>query len=473
MEFKNMTKEYYFFILDKYDDCSICAMNKRVSAWVRCPGCDFSCCRTCLKKYLLGTNNMTPDCMSCHKQWDFEFLANNIDSDFHNKVYRNHRAKILQELESSLLPDTQPFVKEEQSKYLLVSKINILVDENRVYKTEINRLETLYNKNKNDINSMERNQRQHVWEVPEVPEDEKKEKKVLAKYIASCPRDDCNGYVSDGWKCGLCDKYVCSQCHLAKTERIDTDHVCNPDDVATATLLRKDTKPCPKCYTPINKILGGCEQMYCVVCNTAFSWITGEVDKGRIHNPHYYEFQRQQNNGVIPRVQGDVQQNCEHASLYDITRTLNKLHVDKRGNSNGSLIINAHRVIQHIRHVVLNNYPDTLTTGTHLDLRVKYLMNLIDKKKWLSELKKREKKREKDRAINMALTMFVSCLEDMMNNIRDASTLDILLKIFLEMQSLRKYVNNELIKTQNRFNNIVPKITKYFEVSSLKDESYY
>ena len=74
---------------------------------------------------------------------------------------------------------------------------------------------------------------------------------------------------------------------------------CDEDKKETVKLLRQDTKPCPKCGQLIYKIQGGCDQMYCVKCHTAFSWKTGRRVNGVIHNPHYYAFQRMGNSAVV------------------------------------------------------------------------------------------------------------------------------------------------------------------------------
>ena len=48
------------------------------------------------------------------------------------------------------------------------------------------------------------------------------------------------------------------------------------------------------CTAAIFKI-SGCDQMWCTQCHIAFSWKTGQKVTGVIHNPHFYQWQR--NNG--------------------------------------------------------------------------------------------------------------------------------------------------------------------------------
>ena len=115
----------------------------------------------------------------------------------------------------------------------------------------------------------------------------------------NCPVADCRGFANDAWKCTACETRICHECHEVSQE----GHVCDPNILENIKLLRQDTKPCPTCETPIHKI-NGCDQMWCVKCHTAFSWNTGRIERGMVHNPHFYAWQNDVARGV--RNVGDV-----------------------------------------------------------------------------------------------------------------------------------------------------------------------
>lgn len=180
--------------------------------------------------------------MACSKEWDFEFVASNTDDSFHNKEYRVHRAKLLQERERSLLPATQSIVMTEKRKDKLQEQINVIHLENR-------RLLNIIDENKMRMRLLSNSIRGDIVQ--------NEEKTAKPRYIAHCPVSDCNGFVEEGWKCGICEVHVCKKCHHPKASKKDANHECNKEDVETAKLLAKDTKPCPNCKIPIFKI-GGC-----------------------------------------------------------------------------------------------------------------------------------------------------------------------------------------------------------------------
>ena len=122
-----------------------------------------------------------------------------------------------------------------------------------------------------------------------------------AVFRLPCPDNCCKGFVSSSWKCSLCEKKFCKDCHKESSLL----HECNKDDKATIAMIKQECKNCPKCSMGIFKI-EGCDQMFCTGCNTPFSWKTGKiVTNGPIHNPHYFEVMRRGGGGV-PRQPGDV-----------------------------------------------------------------------------------------------------------------------------------------------------------------------
>jgi hypothetical protein len=113
--------------------------------------------------------------------------------------------------------------------------------------------------------------------------------------------------------------WACKDCHEIKGTTQDTPHECNQDNLASAKLIDAETRPCPKCGARVFKI-SGCNQMFCTACNDcAFDWVTGRIET-TIHNPHYFEFQRQRNGGQAPRVLGDILcgREVDHATSHTI-----------------------------------------------------------------------------------------------------------------------------------------------------------
>ena len=211
-----------------------------------------------------------------------------VDMDYVNKEWKEICEKNLFDREKALLPATTAYIEQQKQVNSLRKEV---IDINK----EIRNLQEIIKglkDQKSNLEIMIHNGGDAV--------------KTSNSYNGRiCGDSNCRGYLSNQWKCGVCDKYTCKDCNVIKESRDDINHVCKKEDVETMKLLAKDTKSCPKCKVPIFKI-EGCDQMWCTECHTAFSWRTGNIET-RIHNPHYYEWQRDQNNGVAPRLHGDLE----------------------------------------------------------------------------------------------------------------------------------------------------------------------
>ena len=113
-------------------------------------------------------------------------------------------------------------------------------------------------------------------------------------------------------------------------------------------------------------VVKNCDQMWCVECKTAFSWSKGTVEVGQVHNPHYFQWMRQ--NGGMPRTDQMPGAGCNdnqmHSAfirdLFDMLYRLSLLEDAFIGNCR-----NCKYSLDEIRTIspsVYNNYNTILST---------------------------------------------------------------------------------------------------------------
>ena len=426
-------------------DCEICCerFNLQSHKKVTCSFCDFKTCRKCVQTYLLDTVN-DPHCMSCKKGWNREFVDESCTKTFRNKELKNHREIILFEREKSFLPETQDAAMREKQKRNTRKLITAA-------RNEIDRQKEL-------IYTLEHNLQVLIagHTLSEGPVEKK-------QFIRKCPTEDCKGFLSSKWECEMCENKICSKCNEVKKD----EHECDQQNVETANLLKKDTKPCPKCGTLIFRS-GGCAQMWCTSCHCAFNWNTGRIESGVIHNPHFYEFQR--NNATINpnRVVGDipcgglpsiVELNIFFDKIPD-PRNHRRVYYRNIGdnmpnakelNINQTLVYGVHRLITHIEEYEFRyNLRENDLITDNRDLRIKFLLNDINEEYFKKNIQQREKKTEKVRDMIAILRMFSLTASDMLRQmvLRDLQQEDFCDTIV----GLKNYTNESLVKIGNRYN---------------------
>jgi len=281
--------------------CCVCfeKFNQTIRCPTTCPHCSIQICRSCFQTYLLNETTDTPRCVNveCDRGWERNFLDGEMTQNFRLKTYKEHREKVLADREKARLPGTQSdavaLIAAREEKPVQVEKLQDLEKQISQLARQRDTVETRLRHINTVISSFGRHR------MPEDPNNTNIStatavaKTPVAAFIKPCPAPDCKGFLSTAWKCGLCSLYTCSDCHMLKgPQRDDPNHHCNPDDVATATLINREAKSCPKCGVSICKI-EGCDQMWCTNCNTGFNWRTGkEILNNAIHNPHYFEWLR-------------------------------------------------------------------------------------------------------------------------------------------------------------------------------------
>ncbi len=265
-------------------ECNICCetYNKSKHKKIVCHHCLYESCTSCNQRVLLESVH-EPHCSNCRKAWTLDFMNKNFTQTFITKEYRANREKIYFKEEETHFPgllaaaERQKKLNEYDDALKLLVQARTLNDEkedqlvseqratDRALKSQIEQIDAL--RRKVFFKSASR------------------EKRAV---VMKCPIGECKGFMDAKFHCGLCDSHVCKDCHVKKNGETDDVHVCKADDVATVSELARNTKPCPNCHTRIYKT-DGCDQMFCVQCHTPFSWRTGQVETGVIHNPHYFE----------------------------------------------------------------------------------------------------------------------------------------------------------------------------------------
>jgi len=420
--------------------------------------------------------------MNCKKGWTRETLHDNFSNKFLNNTLKNRREELLFERERSLMPETQPYVEAERKVRMHAAKIveiykkieQIRKDSAEKYALPLgplavehgvtNELEAeiirygMVIENNKLVRQLECDVLFHDFARGTWVTGGSKISQTKRQFVRACPANGCNGFLSTAWKCGLCDIWACPECHEVKGLDRETPHTCDPSNIATARLLAKDSRNCPKCSSIIFKI-SGCDQMWCTQCHTAFSWNTGRVETHRVHNPHYYEWMRQ--NGTLPREPGDVP--CgglpplEH--FFKIIGQFQRYSQDTRSPAQKSLWI-IHRTHTHIQWVVLGRYIDEGVAGNR-DLRIKFMLKDFTDEVFKKKLQQREKSREKKEALRHVLEMYQAVTIDLFRGLLETKNCEETVQAFT---NLKDHTNDCFSKISKRFTNCaVPYILENFE----------
>lgn len=382
------------------NNCQICLekCNKKID----CGFCDFVGCKDCVKDSILFSMVDTC-CPKCKHAWDFQFCSDNLTKSFMTNEYKKHKKNLLFEIEKSKIPNTMNYVYNEHR----IEEIAVEIDKKN---KKINHIESILRKCKEEIGELKKEKRNIG---------KKKEKRIFKK---RCPNNDCNGFLTTQYKCYSCEARVCPDCYEIKHFGIKKEHVCNPDNVASFKAIKDETKPCPKCAIPIFKI-SGCDQMWCVECKVAFSWKSGLEVSGVIHNPHFYEWKR--NNKESLRNVGEIL--CGGLPDYRVIRKYityaKKTHeligdFEKFSNNFGDgtgyylsipIFKNAYEQtlflnfmyrkwqgINHFQNYVLNNLRRKVNNqDTTLKERIKFIRNKINEEEFKKYIMRNDRARQK------------------------------------------------------------------------------
>ena len=288
--------------------CSICCSSH--SKLLKCVYCSHGACKSCTEKYLLTQTEGC--CMSCLKPWTPEFIAQHFEKSYATgKLYKHYLTAFIDH-QKSLFPATLQRIetrkieaKREEDLEMLDRLERALVQVNSLILHGEDFLAYLPN-HPRGIGYYIKDQDFHAGLAQQTSWETTRDyiwglmctiMNATATSASSssnlrCNTEKCIGYlvmVDTRLKCNICKITQCKDCWAVLMQE---EHICDHDTIETMkmlTLSDKEFKQCPQCKIHIQKN-DGCDQMFCTDCQCAFDWSTNQIIKGRIHNPHYFEW---------------------------------------------------------------------------------------------------------------------------------------------------------------------------------------
>lgn len=414
--------------------CSICTesytRNRKV---ISCTHCNLECCSVCALTYVESAE-VTPQCMQCHRPWNHQYIRENFGSSFIKKM-ANARKDVLFNEQKMYFPDTQEYVnlKNELRSFHEASKPLTYLES-----VSVRQINVILSRIENPIRGFN-------YPGEDVPAGTTV---VTKTYIKPCEKNDCKGYVnSENNACEICKTQYCSKCMEENFE----GHLCKKENILTVTMLRKDTKSCPKCAVLIHR-MSGCPDMFCVSCKTAFDWNTMNIHERGNSNPHYYQWLREaaSNGSHIPACGRETNDMVAfHSANYQkmtkdqqnsVTRVLYGLHHYQR-------TYNVTSFYKDYKNTKRRNQSFRVIT---LKSRAEYMMNEITKETFQQILLKYHKAIEYNRNIDEIIRSIMEFRHSLVQNIAYSTEFEF--DVFMQMsKNFAKYINNCVMHLEEVF----------------------
>jgi hypothetical protein len=454
--------------------CAICladytAVRRKA---IPCPSCNQEFCVECLKAYILTTTD-DPHCMHCRHGFDRMFLQTNLSKLYMNTTYAEHRAKILWRREESYLPAAQEKAERViRGRKYAVEVIEPLRDHDAEIRRKIQKLHKKLEENQREFN-MHR-QIQNTLLQGELPEAEEAtmvtaDASGRRSFTRKCTYDDCHGWLSSAWKCGLCENYTCRECFVIKG-KAGVGHECKKDDLDTAKLIRDSSKPCPKCGEAIEKS-EGCDMMFCTSCHTPFSWRTLEIiSRGSIHNPHYFEWRN--------RVGAGAAGGAHAAEALPCGGLPTDVFIFRRiGQGNTEYVFRPdtreqlgcrYRLTSHMEQITANQYNTHTRVANTERYRISYLIHEMTKEEIEEKLQLEERTRERHKAIRDVIDTYLVAAAEQLRIVAGTPTEETAATAIESLDQLRDFINDCFRNVHKAYGCTVP----FISTSWIGVESY-
>jgi len=440
--------------------------------------------------------------MDCNKAWSQDFQVKALKPSWINSVYREHRKKLLIDIEISKLPETMEAAARQKEIW---HEQDLLLQLGKERKEITSRFETLVIDIRNqrrlkkgeesDILALMLDERQPIdikydqclrridaLRNPQAAADGSAKEKEKRVFMMPCPANDCKGLLSTQYKCGICELFVCPECHELIGNTKTAEHTCDPNNVASAQAIKMETKQCPGCPNRIYRI-EGCSQMWCTGCHTAFDWNTGRVVQSeRLHNPHWMEYQRAKNKGNAPmRAPGDVPcgglignpelrvisdrvELVKKGLLSDIVASYSNDQIPDAVSCTiiTSFLPQMYKLVDEVSRNKVRRLRETLQHDLNFEYeRCRYIWNKLSKENFATHVFDKHTDRAKATQLLHIYELFSAVGIDVFNEIYDTELtgmafVNLVLEKMIQFNALRSHCNGLFAQIGQNYNRSVP-----------------
>ena len=362
--------------------CDICVGNiNKVNFSVSCIQCDFTCCKTCFRRYITEAGHYF-QCMSCNVEFDRYSLFKRLGSTFMKNEYKYIREIMLFETEKSLLPATQLLLEKEleieklqkqlgsiTTKYDSIRDEKILALNKFVHSKDITTVCDAINKYilmVEETNMEERIQDESQAIEIQISTMRGSTENVKKTFIRKCAHAECNGMLShenrtplNNYKCILCDSIACHACREIISD--EQSHECNQETLDTVTYIEESSKPCPSCASPIHKLEGCFDKNTIIPLANGINKCAHEIEMGDqlVGDDFQHRTVLQTFNGSDQLYQVDQ----EHGETY-IVNSRHNLVLSKQNGSQYVIDLTTYMELTDSQKAELYGYKINAATGT-------------------------------------------------------------------------------------------------------------
>tara|TARA_B110000483_G_scaffold239999_1_gene319668 strand:+ start:8497 stop:9801 length:1305 start_codon:yes stop_codon:yes gene_type:complete len=417
---------------------------------IHCQKCDQASCIACFRSYILHCRN-DPPCPNnaCDNWFAISFLRSIIPQNFWNKEYIQSRKDVLFNFEevykNRTMIEVQRYTETKKIQNQIDEVVKLLnIQQSEVLRTKA-RLQGLCDDKYFIGNAFTNTNNTHI------------------KTRVPCHANGCLGFCLQSI-CVVCDRQTCDKCHKELTD----DHECNKDEILTIQEITKNSRPCPTCNEAISKT-DGCDQMLCISCETAFSWKTGVIETGRVHNPHFYQIRARVGRELGDELCGGLPVWAQLQKNLGFTR--NQTDNYRIVSKFEKFLLTFHRFANHLRAVLFPTFENlTLNFQTNLRSRVLFYTNEITREKYTQELCKAEKKRTKNIEMRDLFQTFVMVTEEIFRKIHASGDLEYI----KELRGVLSYLgeNYEVINKKYKSSFKIENFTSFWDFDILTQQMH-